>query len=167
MDVNPSWGTDERLRRWRKRLKPLLLPVGLPLAIIVVTGIGLNIARPQLDEPHEVVAVRFKMCPAMNCVENGDTLHLNGERIRIADIESPQINPSRCAYEAQVGQRAKRRLQALLNKGPFHMEQVGRRDRDQYGRKLRILVRDGRSLGEELVEEGVARHLNSWTGSWC
>ena len=40
-------------------------------------------------------------------------------------------------------------------------------DEDRYGRKLRVVVRDGWSLGETLVSEGLARR---WTGRrlpWC
>jgi micrococcal nuclease len=35
------------------------------------------------------------------------------------------------------------------------------RDEDRYGRKLRVVVRDGRSIGDMLVAEGLAR---AWTG---
>ena len=31
------------------------------------------------------------------------------------------------------------------------------RDEDRYGRKLRVVVRNGRSLGDQLVSEGLAR----------
>jgi endonuclease YncB( thermonuclease family) len=47
------------------------------------------------------------------------------------------------------------------------VEPSGDRDADRYGRKLRVLVRGGQSLGEQLVQEGLAR---SWDGArhpWC
>jgi endonuclease YncB( thermonuclease family) len=36
-----------------------------------------------------------------------------------------------------------------------------------YGRKLRILVRNGRSLGDTLVAEGLARRWDGARRSWC
>jgi endonuclease YncB( thermonuclease family) len=54
-----------------------------------------------------------------------------------------------------------------VNAGPFDVKLIGNRDRDKYGRALRVLVRDGRSLGDILVREGLAQ---TWDGSrhpWC
>jgi endonuclease YncB( thermonuclease family) len=50
---------------------------------------------------------------------------------------------------------------------PFEVAPIGGRDEDRYGRKLRIVTRGGRSLGDVLVAEGLAR---TWTGRrepWC
>ena len=38
---------------------------------------------------------------------------------------------------------------------------------DRYGRKLRLLRRNGRSLGFALVEEGLARPWDGRRKSWC
>ena len=115
------------------------------------------------------VSARFGLCHSgggNNCVVDGDTFWLAGERIRIADIDAPEIHPPRCAEEARLGDAATRRLYALLNQGPVMLEIEGR-DTDRYGRKLRIITRGGRSLGDQLVAEGLARR---WTGRrqpWC
>ncbi|MCJ8156575.1 thermonuclease family protein [Sphingomonas sp. LaA6.9] len=101
-----------------------------------------------------------------NCVIDGDTFRYQGEKIRIADIDTLEIHPPRCDYEAELGFRAKHRLVDLLNEGPFELAPIGR-DQDQYGRKLRIVLRGGVSLGDTLVSEGLAR---TWTGRrepWC
>ena len=53
------------------------------------------------------------------------------------------------------------------NAGPFELHPISGRDEDRYGRKLRIITRGGRSLGDVLVAEGLAR---TWTGRrepWC
>ena len=78
---------------------------------------------------------------------DGDTFYLGRQSIRIADIDTPETRGARCAYEATLGDRATHRLHALLNAGPFQL-QAGARDADRYGRKLRTVMRDGRSLGE-------------------
>jgi endonuclease YncB( thermonuclease family) len=102
-----------------------------------------------------------------SCVIDGDTIRYNGSKIRIADIDTPEISEPKCASEAALGHRAKERLLDLLNEGPFEVVHPGGRDEDVYGRKLRVLMRDGRSLGMILVDERLARR---WTGarrSWC
>lgn len=100
-------------------------------------------------------------------VIDGDTFRVGGETVRIADIDTPETRPPRCAYEAELGERATRRLMSLLSEGPFELSPIGGRDEDQYGRKLRVVTRNGRSLGDVLVSEGLAR---TWTGRrqpWC
>lgn len=98
---------------------------------------------------------------------DGDTFYMGSQSIRIADIDTPETHPPRCDYEADLGEQATRRLLELLNAGPFALQSAGDRDEDRYGRKLRTVVRDGRSLGDVLVSEGLARE---WTGRrlpWC
>ena len=114
-------------------------------------------------------AVSFNLCDGpvrTNCVVDGDTFWMNGEKIRIADIDTPEINPPRCASEGELGNRAKRRLLALLNEGAFELKSVDR-DQDRYGRKLRVVVRKGRSLGDVLVSEGLARTWSGRREPWC
>jgi micrococcal nuclease len=109
----------------------------------------------------------FSMCsrpPHRNCVIDGDTFYLGRQSIRIADIDAPEVSPPRCIREADLGARATDRLYELLNAGPFELR--GSRT-DRYGRQLRTVYRDGRSLGDVLVSEGLAR---KWTGRrepWC
>ena len=99
-------------------------------------------------------------------VIDGDTFDLAGERIRIADIDTPEVD-GRCDHETQLAARATSRLRALLSDGSFELHPIAGRDEDRYGRKLRIVTRAGRSLGDALVAEGLAR---TWTGRrepWC
>ena len=115
------------------------------------------------------IATRFSICGALRrtCVVDCDTFWLNGDKIRLADIDTPEISKPGCAAEKALGDRAKQRLAVLLNDGPFELSRIGGRDRDQYGRKLRVAVRNGHSIGDQLVAEGLAR---TWTGRrepWC
>jgi hypothetical protein len=100
------------------------------------------------------------------CVVDGDTFWLNGDKIRIADINTPEVSDPQCSAEAELGARATQRLVELLNAGSFSLETVDR-DEDQYGRKLRIVTRRGDSLGEALVKEGLAERWRGYRGSWC
>jgi endonuclease YncB( thermonuclease family) len=53
-----------------------------------------------------------------------------------------------------------------MNAGPFEIVRYSR-DEDQYGRKLRIIKRDGRSVGDTLIAEGLARRWDGARRSWC
>ncbi len=111
----------------------------------------------------------FSLCAGavrMNCVVDGDTFWFKGEKIRVADIDAPELSPPRCAREAELGNAAKRRLLALLNEGHFSLVK-GWRDEDRYGRKLRTVQRNGHSLGDTLVAEGLARRWDGARRPWC
>lgn len=113
---------------------------------------------------------RMELCgPGVRqtCVVDGDTIWLRGEKIRVADIDTPEVSEPRCDYEYQLGMRATYRLQDILNEGPFSVERVGSRDEDGYGRKLRVLTRNGQSIGDMLVAEGVARTWSGRREPWC
>ncbi|MAY63216.1 MAG: nuclease [Rhizobiales bacterium] len=122
-------------------------------------------ATPALHEP--LVFGRCYSKLRVNCVVDGDTLWMDGQKIRVADIDTPELGKPGCHYEKALGEKAMRRFIQLVNAGPFELRTWPGRDTDQYGRKLRVLVRDGRSLGDILVSEGLAR---TWTGRrmpWC
>jgi endonuclease YncB( thermonuclease family) len=62
--------------------------------------------------------------------------------------------------------KAKNRLQALLNAGPFTLASIDR-DEDNYGRTLRVVQRDGVSIGDTLINEGLARPWIGHRDPWC
>lgn len=147
---------------------PLLSP--LPFAPLILLATALIAGWPILgNRTAQSRAATFALCatpPHSNCVIDGDTFYLDREAIRIADIDAPETHPARCTYEAKLGERATHRLRDLLNAEPFDVKSY-ERDTDRYGRKLRIIARDGRSIGNMLVTEGLAR---PWTGKrapWC
>lgn len=115
------------------------------------------------------LAAAFALCPQgprTTCVVDGDTFWLDGEKVRIADINAPETHGARCPQERTRGDAATARLIGLLNAGPFTLEPYAR-DRDRYGRLLRVVMRNGRSLGSELVSEGLAEPWRGRRGSWC
>ncbi|RYD57237.1 MAG: thermonuclease family protein [Sphingomonadales bacterium] len=137
---------------------------------------GWMLAGPGAPAPSESVAAAdagraraFGFCHSgggTDCVVDGDTFWMDGTKIRVSDIDAPETHPSRCPEEARLGEAATKRLQALLSAGPVTLE-IGERATDKYGRALRIVTRGGKSLGEQLVSEGLARR---WTGRrqpWC
>ena len=145
------------------------------LAVAALAGLALphlqtvlQTAAPSTGTP-DIVFVTLPMCRSgqgSNCVIDGDTFRLDGQSIRIADIDTPETRNFSCAAEQALGDRATRRMSALLNAGPFELQPYAR-DTDQYGRKLRVVTRDGRSLGQILVAEGLARTWDGARHSWC
>lgn len=128
-------------------------------------------AKMTLDPPNriEIFEARFALCDGpvrVNCVVDGDTFWFKGDKIRIADIDAPEIFSPHCRDEKHVGEAARGRLLALLNAGGFSLVS-GWRDTDRYGRKLRTVTRNGQSLGEALVEDGLARRWDAPERDWC
>ena len=157
-----------RRRRRTSRRAALLLPVSILLGGLAGGVLTLDQWPKTTSASTPVLkSLHFTMCnrpPHRDCVIDGDTFYFGRQSIRIADIDAPEVSPPRCIYEADLGARATSRLYALLNAGPIEL----RGDRtDRYGRQLRTVYRDGRSLGGVLVSEGLAR---KWTGRrepWC
>lgn len=138
---------------------------------MLVVGVGLGLASqlPLMDGEAASAVSAFSGEASTARVPlrviDGDTFDHDGERIRIADIDTPELR-GRCDEERRLARAATARLRVLLADGPFELRRLGR-DEDRYGRKLRVVVRDGRSLGDTLVAEGLAR---TWTGRrepWC
>lgn len=122
---------------------------------------------PSLAAP--AVERHFAACAGLSrttCVVDGDTFWLDGTKIRIADINTPEIGAPQCASEAALGRAATTRLTELLSAGPFTLEGTDR-DEDRYGRKLRVVLRDGISIGDTLIAEGLAERWHGRRGNWC
>lgn len=113
-----------------------------------------------------VDAQSFPICGEgmrVTCVVDGDTFWHNRVKYRLADIDAPEVSNPRCAAEAMQGQEATYRLAALLRAGRFDLQSQGV---DRYGRTLATVTRDGRSIGGQLVGEGLARRWGDRRG-WC
>jgi endonuclease YncB( thermonuclease family) len=173
-------GSNWRYRKGRRRgyMQRKLHGVVIALAIMGAVAIGSKVLDGTKDKlawlsPAETKAdgnsASFTICGddrRINCVVDGDTFWFAGTKIRIADIDTPELSPARCSYEKTLGLQAKARLQALLNKGPFSLAPADR-DTDKYGRKLRIVNRNGSSIGDVLISEGLARPWIGHRDPWC
>lgn len=173
----PRYAYSTRAAKARSRSGGWMIDVVLALVIagsLAYGALETGIVRlPGLDaaqESGETVTRRFVPCTSgvRDCVVDGDTIRLDGTTIRIADIDTPEVRDYQCAEELALGQAATRRMTELVNGGGFTLRPwTDGRDEDVYGRKLRVLVRDGTSLGMTLVAEGLAQ---PWTGRkahWC
>lgn len=113
----------------------------------------------------------FPLCQGprrITCVVDGDTIWYRGAKIRLADIDTPEVARPRCAREAELGRKATERLQNLLSEAPFRLEPApGGRDQDRFGRALRVAKRGQTSIGAVLVREGLAQRWGSGQRGWC
>lgn len=132
-------------------------------------AIEMPFMRGEAPSANDALSARFALCHSgggSNCVVDGDTFWFAGDKYRIADIDTPETHPARCAEEAALGAAATGRLHQWLNAGSFSLGSAGR-DADRYGRKLRIVTRGGTSVGSVLVAEGLARPWEGRRRPWC
>ncbi len=87
-------------------------------------------------------------------VIDGDTIDMDGDRVRIMGLDAPETHQAQCDSEYRLGMRAKDRL-AVLVAGGIQMTSYGQ---DWYRRTLAV-VRDmgGRGVAVILIREGLAR----------
>lgn len=111
--------------------------------------------------PHFVLAA-VALC-ASPSVHDGDTIRCGAERIRIQNIDAPELPDSPkcqdyrrsyawCDYAA--GYKSRDALQALLTRGPARIQRMGQ---DKYGRTLARVTVNGKDAGTYLVGLGLAR----------
>ena len=115
--------------------------------------------------PMLLIALAITLCPPGprdNCVVDGDTFWTNGEKVRIADIDAPEIH-GRCDYETKLAAASRDRLLTLLHQ-PFELQRQGK---DRYGRTLANVSVNGRDIGMILVHEGLARVWDGARHPWC
>ena len=130
---------------------------------------------PLAGEP-ERVDRRFTDCGpgrGFACVIDGDTFRLGDRKIRIKDINAPELASPECPAERLLAEQSKRRLRELLNEGPFVMTASRIDLADRYGRELRLIERvlpggETESIGDAMREAGMAHaYLGALEPGWC
>ncbi|WP_199178670.1 thermonuclease family protein [Acidimangrovimonas sediminis] len=110
-------------------------------------------------------AVALPICGSgyrVNCVVDGDTVWLRREKIRLADIDAPELQ-ARCHQERVGALKAQARLAVLLT-GKVTIKRHGK---GYYGRTLATLYAHGRDVNAEMVREGLARPYGGHRRPWC
>lgn len=88
-------------------------------------------------------------------VIDGDTIDVDGQRIRIHGIDAPE-SAQNCARDGVTwlcGQEAGARLRALVRGAQVKCEAI---DKDRYGRIVGKCFANGADVGAEMVSEGLA-----------
>ena len=99
-------------------------------------------------------------------VVDGDTIALSGLRqhVRLVGFNAPETRNAGCEAEAQLGQRAKQRLQVLVDTGSLELTFIAcscpprteGTPRCNHGRRCGVLRADGRDVASVLMSEGLA-----------
>ncbi|WP_455272025.1 hypothetical protein [Rhizobium herbae] len=95
-----------------------------------------------------------------NCVVDGGTFWYGRRKIEISGIQAPKIKQAKCDNERKLGSLAKKRLWEILNAGDVQLAGVS-------GQDAQVMVGQGRSVGDMLVSEGLARRTSAGKQGWC
>ena len=100
-------------------------------------------------------------------VLDGDTLVVNGEGVRLANVDAPELPPeAHCWGEGALGVQAATKAEELVHQAT--RIDVAREGKDRYGRTLaRITLNESRDLGDALVFAGVAARKGARAWDWC
>ena len=135
------------------------------LAVLVIAISAATIFR---DDPGAAArAKRFAQCynaDGANCVLDGATLYVRGNKVDIAGVQAPQIQGARCTAERNQGIEAAVRLADLLNSGNVT---VSAPFSDPYGRAVRKVRVNGADVAGTLIDAGVAREYDGSGQGWC
>jgi len=99
-----------------------------------------------------------------NCVIDGDTIYVGGEKVEIAGIDAPKVLDSRCPSERERGIAAAVAMADLLSSGPVT---VSYPFRDEFGRVVRTVKVKDRDVGTKMIGDGLARRFRAENKSWC
>lgn len=130
------------------RILAALLALCLPLAAM---------AEPVAVEPSAIFVI------------DGDTVELDGERIRVVGLDAPETHPGqyRCAAERARGETATATLRYMLADAETSALDILPR-RDRYGRLLATLTLDGQDVATVLIAARLARPYDGGTRQgWC
>lgn len=96
-------------------------------------------------------------------VHDGDTIRCGAEKVRIANIDAPELEDSpkcrdrRATYawcDFSAGIQSRDALRAFLSRGRVAIERLGT---DPYGRTLATISVNGQDAGAFLVSRGLAK----------
>jgi endonuclease YncB( thermonuclease family) len=111
-------------------------------------------------------AERFRYCRSgggPDCVVDGDTLKIGGERFQLAGMDAPEV-AGRCREESRRGVQAAVRLHELLNGGTVA---VANAERGADGTVARRVEVDGRDVALTMIAGGLARQPADGPQDWC
>ena len=88
-----------------------------PLFILIFAAVAAGLtATSCAADPGDAVAPLPPGSATVKTVVDGDTIWYRHQKIRIADINAPEVSEPQCDAELDLGEKASERLIALLNK---------------------------------------------------
>jgi endonuclease YncB( thermonuclease family) len=96
---------------------------------------------------------------------DGGTISVDGERIRVMGVDTPETVQAMCELERRAGEDAKRFTVMALARGPVRIERAGR---DRYGRTLARVWIGNLDLARMLISAGHGREYHGERRRpWC
>ena len=150
----------------KQRLHSRKAAILFGLVVVGVFGAGMIATNPErirfataafADAPDGADTCRFVR------VHDGDTIRCGTERVRLLDIDAPELATSpKCEgwrrasswCDQELAQRSRDALRAFLAQGPVALRRQGK---DKYGRTLAVVEVNGQSAGQHLIGLGLAR----------
>lgn len=130
---------------------------GMIFGISILAGSVGGMASAGADRPAGAVALR---------VADGDTFTLAGEKVRVSNIDTPELFSPHCDAERRLARLARARLAQLLGDGSgVTLEREAKPDR--YGRTLARVSVSGLDVGETLISDGLAAQWEGRRHNWC
>lgn len=152
---------EKRVEKSQPSAKPALaMPAVRPVEQAAVDVGALKAVGEQTAVGRKPGAFYFCTETLENCVVDGGTFWYGRRKIQIADIQAPKIKQAKCDNERKLGSLAKKRLWEILNAGDVQLANVS-------GQDARVMVGQGRSIGDMLVSEGLARRQSGSQPGWC
>ncbi|OHV73358.1 thermonuclease family protein [Ensifer sp. LCM 4579] len=102
-------------------------------------------------------------------VIDGDTFDVGDERVRIANIDAPELHRAKCDAEKRLAELARKRLEELLA-GDIEIvpgDPGTGRTKDRHGRTLATIKSGGADIGELMIAEGLVRPWEGKRRPWC
>jgi endonuclease YncB( thermonuclease family) len=148
-----------------RRLRSIKSAVLLSTVAVGVFAAGMLATRDKIQAITGLAnanAAEATTCHLLS-VHDGDTIRCGAERIRIENIDAPELEGSpkcrdyRAAHawcDFEQGRRSRDALKAFLARGTVFVVRDGE---DKYGRTLARVSVNGRDAGEYLIAQGLAR----------
>ena len=136
-------------------------------AAIAVLTIGISAATIFRNDAGAARTGHFGQCyneSGANCVVDGDTAYVRGEKVVIAGMEAPLIDGARCDAERSLGIEASLRLGDLLSGGNVT---VGSPFQDELGREVRTVTVQDKDVARTMINAELARKAGSKARKWC
>lgn len=120
------------------------------------------VANPTLAD------VDWHMCQPfeqrINCIVDGDTLWVAGEKMRLAGVDTPEVE-GHCSRERRLAEQASSLHLSLIRSGIITITREGQ---DRYGRTLVRIQTQAGPVGQTLLDHGLADIFGDGVRTdWC
>lgn len=135
--------------------------------LIGVAIVGISFATIMHGDASAKNAPRFGQCynaGGPDCVVDGQTIYLGGQKLMIANMVAPKIQGAKCDDERTKGIDAAVHLADLLNSGKVTAGATAEGPDGQMRTQVEV---DGRDVGIAMVGDGAGRDPSAPSVDWC